>query len=195
MNIVLSNINYTFKRGFLYVLLGPSGSGKSTLLHIIAKLLPSNDGTIELDNHPIEPRDVMLVLQQPFFYGDMTIGENIKVSHIFNKGITDKSALNYIETLQIGHILKQKANVCSGGEKARANLVRGLVANKKVLLIDEPTAHLDSGNSHTIANLLYKECEEKIVIVTTHEKEYFSFPQTIYLFIEKGNLYEITNPF
>ncbi len=187
---VLTNVCYTFRPGSLYVLLGHSGSGKSTLLHVIAKLLPATSGTIEFKGKQLSHEHVNLVLQQPHFFGDLTIGDNINLNTLFNKRYKSKNAVNFAKTLQIDTIFKRKASVCSGGEKARANLVRGLCSSKSVLLIDEPTAHLDALNSQNLANLLLELSQEKIVIVTTHERNYFTFPSTVFLQIEKGNLYE-----
>jgi ABC-type lipoprotein export system ATPase subunit len=89
--------------------------------------------------------------------------------------------------------LRRRVNVCSGGEKARANILRGLIENKPVVLVDEPTAHLDLKNSQIVANLLYKHCTTKIVIVTTHQPSLFRFSNTIFLKIKEGSFYENNN--
>jgi ABC-type lipoprotein export system ATPase subunit len=129
-------------------------------------------------------------MQQPYFYGDLTLLDNININYLFSKKVSRKTIEKYSKTLQIDTILKQKASLCSGGEKARANLLRGLLLGKPIILIDEPTAHLDQDNSQIVATILHEISKEKIVIVTTHERQFFNFDNTIFLTMNDGNLYE-----
>ncbi|HOA11334.1 MAG TPA: AAA family ATPase, partial [Bacilli bacterium] len=99
----------------------------------------------------------------------------------------------YAKALQISHILQRRANVCSGGEKARANILRGILERKQVLLIDEPTAHLDLKNSQIVAKLLSELSANKIVIVTTHQPSLFKSGNTIFLRIKDGIFHEDNN--
>lgn len=129
-------------------------------------------------------------MQQPYFYGDLTLLDNININYLFSKKVSRKTIEKYSKKLQIDTILKQKASLCSGGEKARANLLRGLLLGKPIILIDEPTAHLDQDNSQIVATILHEISKEKIVIVTTHERLFFNFDNTIFLTMNDGNLYE-----
>ena len=187
---MLKNISYSFTLGKIYILLGHSGSGKSTLLHLIANLLPITGGDITYNKRPIQQKDVALIMQQPYFYGDLSIIDNININYLFSKKIKRSLLFDYCKRLQISHILKQKASICSGGEKARANIVRGLLLAKPILLIDEPTAHLDAANGREVAKLLQELCHTKIIIITTHQRELFAFDNAVFLTIAEGRLYE-----
>lgn len=145
---------------------------------------------IEFKGKKIERSQVTLVLQQPHFYGDLTVGENIEIVRIFNKGVERKKISALCDHAKISHIYKRQANVCSGGEKARANIIRGIAENKKVLLIDEPTAHLDFENSTLMAEVIRNIAQERVVIVTTHQKELFNFKNSVFIYIIDGELYE-----
>ncbi|OQC50395.1 MAG: putative ABC transporter ATP-binding protein [Tenericutes bacterium ADurb.Bin024] len=134
--------------------------------------------------------DVTLILQYPYFFGDLRIIDNLKIGSLFSGAKNHKLLRNGAKRLQIGHILKRKANVCSGGEKARANILRGIIENRNIILVDEPTAHLDLNNSKIVATLLSDLSSTKIVIVTTHQPALFKFANTIFLNIEKGSFIE-----
>lgn len=162
-------------------------------MHILAQYIPRSEGSIIFNNRNISREDVTLILQQPYFLGDLRIIDNLKIGSLFRKIRNNKIIRNTAKTLQISHILRRRANVCSGGEKARANILRGLIENKLVVLVDEPTAHLDLKNSQIVANLLYKHCTTKIVIVTTHQPSLFRFSNTIFLKIKEGSFYENNN--
>ncbi|MGB4127439.1 MAG: ATP-binding cassette domain-containing protein [Bacilli bacterium] len=190
---MFSNLSYTFKSGKIYVIVGYSGSGKSTFLHIVANFIPKNSGKIKYKNKLITKNDVTLVLQHPYFLGDLRIIDNLKISSLFRHLNNRKIRQKYTKALQISHILQRRANVCSGGEKARANILRGIIERKHILLIDEPTAHLDFKNSQIVAKLLSELSANKIVIVTTHQPSLFKSGNTIFLRIKNGVFHEDNN--
>lgn len=186
--VIVNNLNYTFKRGMLYVLVGPSGSGKSTILHLIASVLPPTSGKIIYQKGKVLKEETTLILQQPYFYGDLSVVDNIRLISLFNKTAGKKVLKTLAAEFGISHILKRKVRVCSGGEKARANLVRGIFENKDILLIDEPTAHLDERNSLLVAKALSEVAKTKICIVTTHEPELFTAANVVRLYLRNGTL-------
>lgn len=188
---ILTNVNYEFEVGFLYIIIGVSGSGKTTLLHIIAGIIKQTTGYVQLQNHMIKKKDQTIVLQHPYLFGDLTIRENILVPHLFDSTNRKTMVKHYAKLLQITNILNRRASVCSGGEKARANLVRGIVSANRLMLVDEPTANVDLENAKLIVNALGVIALTKIVIVTTHQPELFKENNVKQLKISGGNLYEI----
>lgn len=186
---MLNNLHYSFKRGTLYVLVGPSGSGKSTLLHIIAGVVPVSTGEVLFRKRRRYKKHVSLILQEPHFYGDLSLLANIKIVRLFNKTKGKKTLLELAKLFNIHKILRRKSSVCSGGEKARANLVRGIYQNKQLILVDEPTAHLDHANSVIVAHALSEVAKSKLCIVTTHEPELFSYQNVVKLYLENGALH------
>ncbi len=149
-----------------------------------------SSGIFSYKRKELKQKDVGLIMQQPYFYGDLSLLDNININYLFSKKVNKKTIEKYAKMLQISGILRQKASLCSGGEKARANLLRGLLLEKPIILIDEPTAHLDSDNSHIVASILYEKSKEKIIMATTHERQFFNFENTVFLTMDEGRLYE-----
>lgn len=96
--------------------------------------------------------------------------------------------------MRINAILRRKASVCSGGEKARASIVRGLYMNKRVTLVDEPTAHLDYENSLLVASVLSHLAKTQLLIVATHQAYLFREENVVRLKIEQGKIVEDVSP-
>lgn len=130
-----------------------------------------------------------LILQQPHFYGDLSLLKNINIVRLFNKTKGRGELTRLAKMFNIHKIMRRKSSVCSGGEKARANIVRGIYENKDLILVDEPTAHLDYENSVLVAKALSKIALEKLCIVTTHEPDLFNLKNTIKLRLKNGRLY------
>lgn len=173
----------------MYVLVGPSGSGKSTLQHIIAGVVPPTSGSVLFNGKRKYQKDVTLILQQPYFYGDLSLIKNINIVRLFNKTKSRKELMRLARMFNIHKIMRRKSSVCSGGEKARANIVRGIYENKDLILVDEPTAHLDYENSVLVAKALSHIARKKLCIVTTHEPDLFTFSNAVKLRLKNGRLY------
>lgn len=160
---------------------------------MIASYIPKDKGKIIYKKKKVMKEEVTLILQHPFFLGDLSIKNNLKIGAIFRGGYNRKIVQKWAKTLQIEHVLKRKANVVSGGEKARANILRGIIEEKDIILVDEPTAHLDLENSKIVAKLLSELSSNKIVIVTTHQPQLFNFSNTIFIRIKEGTFHEDNN--
>lgn len=84
--------------------------------------------------------------------------------------------------------MNRKVSLCSGGEKARANIIRGLMTCCPIILIDEPTAHLDALSSERVASILSQWSMRCIMIVTTHQPQFFHFSNSHILTLDEGIL-------
>lgn len=185
---MLDNISVCFTVGSLHIIKGNSGSGKSTLFHIIAGLIPQSGGKVTYNTKKIGKEEVTLVLQTPHFFGDLSLGDNIALPLLYGKKGVNTDIRKYTFTFNISKVLKRKASVCSGGEKARANIVRGISENKRIVLIDEPTANLDEENAKLVAKELNKLAQKRIVIVSTHQAHFFRFGNSIHYLMIDGKL-------
>lgn len=185
---MLKNISYTFKPGKLYILVGKSGSGKSTFLHLIADVIKPTSGEILYQNKRLCAKKVTLVLQQPFFFGDLSIADNLKISSLFSKRTKRNIKKELLIVCNVESIQNRLVSLCSGGEKARVNLIRGLLTGKPIILIDEPTAHLDALNSQKVAALLSAWAKTSVLIVTTHQPAFFNFEHSVFLSLADGQL-------
>ncbi len=178
---ILSNIQLSVKKGEMMGLVGPSGAGKSTLLHIVAGLLDASKGIVKLDGEIIfGPKDrlvpghpeVQLVNQE--FGLDLyhTVRENliVKANHL-SKVIRDKFADELLDLLGLTSIAGSQAVYISGGEKQRLALGRALIMEPKVILLDEPFAHMDAHIKRKVIHYLQalKKTRKTTFIFVTHD--------------------------
>jgi ABC-type lipoprotein export system ATPase subunit len=127
-------------------------------------------------------------MQQPYFLGDISINDNLRISEIFSKKSNKAIKKSLFKAFDLDQIKNRKVSLCSGGEKARANIIRGLLTCRPIILIDEPTAHLDAENSKRVAALLSRYAKRCIMIVTTHQPQFFHFSNSVFLAVDEGIL-------
>lgn len=185
--IVQSDLNLTADKGELIVLIGKNGCGKSTLLRSIACMQPIFNGTIHLDGSDlasITPRkrakllSVVLTGQQQV--ASFSVKELISIGRDPYTGwlgsltekdeeiITEAIRLTYLEGFE-----ERKIDELSDGERQRVFIARALAQDTPVILLDEPTSHLDLPNRINILLLLQKLARDtgKTVLISTHELE------------------------
>lgn len=145
-------MNLTINDGEFVVLLGPSGCGKTTTLRMISGLEAVTGGQILLNGrdvtwaHPSE-RDIAFVFQFFALYSHMTVQENIafplQAQHE-PRNVVQQRVAEVAELLQIGHLLRLRPGVLSGGDQQRVALARALVRRPAAFLMDEPLGALDA---------------------------------------------------
>ena len=150
----LSNLNLEIKDGEFFVLLGPTGAGKTTTLRIISGLDNPDSGKIYFDNeemNEIQPafRDTSYVFQQYSLYPHYSVYDNLAFPlrsplRKSDKKTIDDRVLQIARLLKIENKLNNKATQLSGGEMQRVSLVRALVREPNIYLMDEPLSSLDA---------------------------------------------------
>ena len=173
----LDNINIDFgKTGFVFIL-GESGSGKSTLLNMIAGIDKPTNGSIlvgdkditnfsnsELDKY--RNNYISLVFQEYNLIPELNVIDNI------NLAVNDIDKSNEaLKLVGLENYKERKIYELSGGQKQRVTIARSLSLETDVLLLDEPTAALDSKTSEEIIKLLKEISKSKLVIAVTHNRE------------------------
>jgi ABC-type sugar transport system ATPase subunit len=169
---------FEVRDGELHVLLGPTGSGKTLLLEFIAGLLPKDSGSIFIDGRdatrlPPEGRNVSYVAQDLALFPNMTVEENIRFSLRFRNALDPKVLDELVETTGVGPLLHRYPVGLSGGERQRVAIVRALVAQPKILLLDEPFSALHPSLKLSLLQLLkrlHRERELSILLVS-HDVE------------------------
>lgn len=172
----LSGIDFSVKKGEFLAIVGPSGCGKSTLLNLIAGLLSFSEGRVTIEGTDIsEHRDkIGYMLQKDHLLPWRTTQENICLGLEINKNRT-KEKLRLAEHLLKQYGLYEFRNVkpaeLSGGMKQRAALIRTLVMEPELLLLDEPFSALDYQTRLSVADDIHEilKREGKTAILITHD--------------------------
>jgi molybdate transport system ATP-binding protein len=187
---------------------GPSGSGKSTLLNLIAGLLPPDEGFLALDgqtlyNHeekvqlPPEKRRIAVVFQHSHLFPHLTVRENLLYGYRRCDPADRKIGLPVIvEALKLGHFLDRNARNLSGGERQRVATGRALLANPRLLLLDEPLGGLEESLKFQIMGYLNRVFTEFSVpfIFVSHSLIEMRLMADFVLVLERGRLVEQTTP-
>lgn len=158
------NFNLDIVEGKITVILGESGAGKTTLLKMIANLVEF-DGKIYFSDRKIENEDLSIVFQEDRLIKNLTVAENLR---LIDKNCDVKAHLNKFNLLD-----KENEYIknLSGGEKRRIAIIRALMLNRKILLLDEPLNSLDLKNKREIIEMIKEKNkrENNTVITVTHD--------------------------
>ncbi|KAB3523342.1 ATP-binding cassette domain-containing protein [Corynebacterium sp. zg254] len=187
---LLDHVSLSVNPGEVVGLTGPSGSGKSTLLAVAAGLQKPTSGTatlgdsIDLINGGARTRreHVGIVFQQPNLLPSLTAQEQLQVMARLDRpwGLrraqwraTTRRAAELLERVGLGDKTGARVSELSGGQQARVNLARALMNQPDVLLVDEPTAALDSDNASLVTELITGIAREDgiPVLYVSHDQE------------------------
>ncbi len=187
----LNKINLSFGKGEFAGFVGPSGSGKTTLLNIIGSLdTPSEGSTIVMDKSISElshkqaarlrNRHIGFIFQTYNLLPVYTVFENVEFSLLLQNmsgSKRKKAVMDALEWVGLTDKIKSKPNMLSGGESQRVAIARSMVKKPEIVLADEPTANLDSKNSHHILQTMEKLNEELNVtfIFATHDEKVMKY--------------------
>ena len=187
------NFNYNEQASFSFpdinlgkdenlLIIGSSGIGKTTLLHLLAGLLESNSGSInlygqdisKLTQHQIDKfrgQNIGIVFQKPHFVNSLTVKENLQLAQYLGNKKDQNRIIDILSSLDILDKENKKPKKLSQGEKQRASIAMAIVNSPKLILADEPTSSLDDENCDRVIKLLKKQASEfkAQLIVITHD--------------------------
>ena len=166
--LLFENFNLELNPGDIFAITGPSGCGKTTLLRIICGLEEPDSGDIMLDNQsiinrPAEKRNVGLIFQSPVLFPHFTVKGNLKLG---NKNADISKSLSEVN---LSGFEDRRIESLSGGEGQRVSIARALLANPKVLLLDEPFSSLDNALANQLVDdirILLKSRKCPAILVT-----------------------------
>jgi putative ABC transport system ATP-binding protein len=180
---VLIDASLSLERSKLYLLQGPSGSGKSTTLAMAAGLLMPDAGEVWVQGEclsrmresfraELRRKRIGLMVQSASFWEDLTVAENLFlgfVSGTVPAGVA-MQAETLLERFAIASLLGARVRVLSSGERQRLALIRALLGNPPLLLLDEPTASLDEKMAAEVVACIAHAVEEgATAFVATHD--------------------------
>lgn len=182
-NPVLKNVSLSLTPGRFYGVVGPNGAGKSTLLKLLSGYLKPQTGAIYLNGKSLATyslqelaREIALIPQTsvyfPFTVEELVLlGRTPYYSRLGKPSETDRRIVHAcLETTEILHLAGRPVNDLSGGERQRVTIARALAQQTELLLLDEPTTHLDLEHQIKTCQLLQGEAKKgKTVIAVLHD--------------------------
>lgn len=178
---VVKDVSLEVNAGQIVGLLGPNGAGKTTTFYMIVGLVPSDKGSITLDNQEItfDPihararRGIGYLPQESSIFRKLSVYENLMAILQTRKDLSaakrEEVADDLLEEFHIGHIKHSLGMSLSGGERRRVEIARALAANPAFILLDEPFAGVDPISVLDIKKIIQHLCQRGIgVLITDH---------------------------
>lgn len=177
--VIFDNYNFVMNKEEIIAIIGPSGCGKSTLLKIINGLETEYSGDVLLNgvnvnNIPVNKRDIVLMFQDNLLFPHMTIFENIEFSlkmKKYPKHEIKKMVEEVARDIHLEDKLNKYPKELSGGQQRRVALARAVISKPKLLLLDEPFTGLDKEIKLEIMNLvkIIREKYNTSIVFVTHD--------------------------
>ncbi len=203
LTIGVRNIDLNFDYNEFVTIEGKSGSGKSTLLNVIAANDTYEEGEMyfneEATSHysssdweKYRENNIAMIFQDFNIIENLTVLENVELAlfRIDDLKKRKEIATDLINKVGLSKQIHNKGSHLSGGEKQRCVIARALAKDSPIILADEPTGNLDSKSSREVAKILKEVSKDKLVIVVTHNPEFFKEYATRRILISDGNLKE-----
>ena len=201
---VLKGINLNVSQGEIISIVGASGAGKTTLLQIIGTLEKPDEGSIlinDVDINKLSERklsqfrnsNIGFVFQFHHLLPEFTALENILMPALI-KGYSKEEVMDrtnqLMKFLKIDHRYNHKPSELSGGEQQRVAVARALINQPAVVLADEPSGNLDSGNARELHNLFFdlRNQYNQTFIIVTHNEEFAEMADRKIVMIDGKNI-------
>ncbi|MBN3032866.1 MAG: ABC transporter ATP-binding protein [Candidatus Saganbacteria bacterium] len=180
---VVNGVTFTVDDGQFVGIVGPNGSGKTTLLRAVVGLLPIENGAITIGSHRLEQLERRELARRIAFVPQlMEPVDGFSVEELVRLGRTpyfdrfsfeqpdDYDAVDWaIEELKIEGLARRQTTELSGGEFQRVAIARALAQEPRVMLLDEPTSHLDIRYQVSLCKLLRKLRSHRSIVATFHD--------------------------
>ena len=204
---ILKDVNLHIEDGEFMVLVGPSGSGKTTMIKMINRLLEPTDGNIYMDGKRIkdyDERELRLstgyVLQAIALFPNLTVAENIALIPEMKGWGKERVASKTVELLEkvglpASDYADRKPHELSGGEQQRIGIVRAIIAEPKILLMDEPFSALDAISRKQLQTLtkdLHNEFGMTTIFVTHDTDEALKLGDRIAV-LQEGEIVQVAD--
>jgi phosphonate transport system ATP-binding protein len=208
--ISLSSLSFIIKQGEKIAIIGPSGAGKTTLFNLFTGSLPFEEGSVDIDGHPIEywkrkkqlANKIGVIRQQFDLVDSLPVIHNVLAGRLKDWGFLKsvwslifpqekQIAFNALKRVGIEDKIFARTSTLSGGEQQRVALARLLVQKPEIILADEPVSSLDPARSEDILTMLTKLADEEnqTLITTLHSVEFAKKYFTRIIALKNGKLF------
>lgn len=179
----LDGVDLDVAHGEAVAITGRSGCGKSTLLYALSGLVRPDRGEIRIEGlvpgdaddwTDLRANTIGLIFQDAWLMPTLTVAENVEVPMMSldtTPAYRRQRAMALLEAVGVAELATNKPAALSGGERQRVSVARSLVNAPKILLADEPTGALDSGNADQIMALLFRLCRtsDRALVIVSHD--------------------------
>jgi len=178
---VVRGVNITVEPGQVVGLLGPNGAGKTTCFYMIVGLIPTDKGSIKIDDMDITHKPVNVrsglglgyLPQEASVFRKLSVRDNIMAILELRRDLDLDSRNETLQTLMeelgVSHLSEQMGQVLSGGERRRVEIARALAARPRFILLDEPFAGIDPISVREIQEIITHLTNQDIgVLITDH---------------------------
>ena len=202
----LDNVSLEIPRGQWVSIVGPSGSGKTTLMNIVGAMDTATKGTVMLDGHDISDltadeltevrcRTIGLVFQQFHLIGHLTALENVMVAQYYHSMPDEKEALEALDRVGLADRATHLPRQLSGGQRQRVAIVRALMMDPEILLLDEVTASLDPEMVREVLDVVLELARTGMtMLIVTHEMGFARAIADRIVFMDEGRIVEVDPP-
>lgn len=201
--MILRDVNLEISKGEKIAIIGENGSGKSTIISLLLRFIQPQEGNIYVDGVDImqfdlhQYRNLFSVVNQDIYLFEDTVGNNISLGLQLNENemnvFCEKMGMKkFINQLSQRHacVIEKNGENLSGGERQKISILRAVIKNSPVFILDEATANIDEKYEKFIFNLFINEFTDKTFIIITHKRENLQGVDRLYQ-IENQTIKEI----
>lgn len=200
-NKVITQVSFRIENGSTTVLIGPSGCGKSTILKMINGLVVPQSGTVHINNKPLGDYEIHslrkrigYVIQDGGLFPHLTVQQNISILAVYKGWVTKDISKRIAQLCELtkfpADALKRYPVEISGGQRQRVSLMRALMLDPDILLMDEPLGALDPLIRFELQNDLKQIFGDlnKTVVFVTHDLNEADFFADEIILINEGRI-------
>ncbi|MGW1556569.1 thiol reductant ABC exporter subunit CydD [Streptomyces sp. NPDC002144] len=204
----VSDVSFSVRPGETVALVGPSGAGKSTLLNVLLGFVPASAGRVRIggtDLTDVDPQQwrsrIAWVPQRPHLFAG-TIAENVRLARpeadeaSVRRALADAGALEFVDALPAGAetLLGEEGAGLSAGQRQRLALARAFLADRPVLLLDEPTAALDGATEAEVVEAVRRLAVGRTVLLVVHRPALLGVADRVVRLAEPSAPVPVENP-
>ncbi len=199
---IIKNVSFTVDEGEFVGIVGPNGSGKTTLLRAITGIIKSQKGAVTVSGHQVDKLERKELARRIAFVPQMMepvagftvedfvlLGRTPYFGRLFFETDADYKVVNWaIDEMKLEKLRDRQVTKLSGGERQRVAIARALAQEPKVMILDEPTTHLDIRYQVSICKMLARLRRRRAVIATFHDLNLASRYCSRLILLKKGEI-------